>query len=70
MGEGEGNTGMIDTGPGLGGMPATSGIIRHVLKYDGCKIAWGDGVRKCCDTTEKAYAVGADEGELSGRDCS
>lgn len=47
MGEGGGNTGMIDTGPGLGGMPATSGTIRHVLKYDGCKIAWGDGVRKC-----------------------
>lgn len=28
----------------------------------------GDSTRKC-DITKKAYAAGADQGKLSGRDC-
>ena len=46
------------------------GIVRYVLKHDGCEAeVMGDVIENGCDITEKAYAVGADEGELSGRDC-
>ena len=48
----------------------TMGIVRYVLKHDGCEAeVMGDVIENSCDITEKAYAVGADEGELSGRDC-
>lgn len=37
MGEGDGNTGMINIGPILLGMPRNMGIIRHILRHDGCE---------------------------------
>lgn len=62
-GEGDGNMGTISLGPGLGACLLTGvsqGMYSNMM--DGRKwweVAW----ESVCDSTEKAYAVGADERE-------